>query len=98
MSDSLTFDAEALAGLSARLTERVAEIDEVLHGLETAAAALGGQWTGAAQQAYDRAQKQWTTAMAELRGVAADCARVAARAGDRYDAVERSNVARVRLG
>ncbi|NTW40454.1 MAG: WXG100 family type VII secretion target [Cellulomonadaceae bacterium] len=98
MSHQLTFDWNAIERTAQSLDDAARDMTGVLEDLDQQVSVLRGQWTGAAQQAYDDAQQKWAEAMRELVTLAADASRVAGDAASRYASAERSNTQRWSIG
>lgn len=66
------------------LASCIGQIDEELNGLEASAAVLSGQWSGAAQQAYARAHREWDASLRELTAIAHELTRIAHEGNQRF--------------
>jgi len=62
---------ESLHNIANTLRGEGGRIGTALSTLETAVAKLEGQWDGAAQAAYQKAQAEWTTRFADMKALLA---------------------------
>ena len=84
----LSFDADRHADTLVHLRQAVAALQDKLDALDREATALRGQWSGAAQTAYDDAHRQWAKPMDSLRIALHDATDAAQAAGDRLTQTE----------
>lgn len=66
----IRLDHSAATETVADLNQRLNLIEAALERLEAEVKALGGAWSGGAQQSYEAAQKRWWRQMNELRRLA----------------------------
>ncbi|MDQ1129712.1 WXG100 family type VII secretion target [Microbacterium sp. SORGH_AS_0888] len=85
---TLTFDPDRHAETLANLRQATATIQEELEALDRAVATLRGQWSGVAQAAYDREQREWTGSMNRMRSALQNTTDAAQAAGDRLTQAE----------
>lgn len=84
----LSFDATLHAETMASLGRAITGLQETLDTLDQEVGALRGQWSGAAQAAYDNAHQQWASPMARLHAALQDATDAARSAGDRLTQTE----------
>ncbi|MEV7611027.1 WXG100 family type VII secretion target [Microbacterium sp. NPDC089320] len=71
---------EPLAESIASLADTAQRIRDLLDGLEREVSELHGLWTGQADEAYARAQREWTACAADMQAALVSAATAAARA------------------
>jgi len=71
---------EPLAESIAALADTAQRIRDHLDELEAEVAELNDAWTGRANEAYTRAQRDWTTSAADMRAALVSATTAAARA------------------
>lgn len=74
----------ALSAAAASLKQESQHIEAVLAGLEQEVNRLRGNWDGAAQAAYDVAQREWSLTFAHMKTVLANIAQATERIGENY--------------
>jgi WXG100 family type VII secretion target len=74
----------ALSAASAALKQESQRIEAALAGLEQEVNRLRGNWDGAAQVAYDVAQREWSTTFAHMKSVLASIADATEQIGENY--------------
>ncbi|MDQ1204771.1 WXG100 family type VII secretion target [Microbacterium sp. SORGH_AS_0862] len=94
MSDSIRFDTDGQRQVAGGISQAVEAIRTILDTLDGQAAALAGQWSGDAQEAYASAQRDWSRQLGVLVSLASDAAGALERASSTYDATERRNAQR----
>jgi early secretory antigenic target protein ESAT-6 len=72
-------------GLSQSLQSRAKQIAAILEDLERQIQVLQSSWDGKARDAYQQAQRQWTTQANRLQQLAADIARATGEIASGYD-------------
>lgn len=66
---------DAVADTVARLALTVKAFEQEFDTLDSQAARLKSGWNGEAQRAYDRAQREWSTAIASMKALLAEATR-----------------------
>lgn len=84
----LSFDATPHAETMTSLRLAAAGLQEALDALDEEVRAFRGQWSGAAQAAYDDAHRQWAGPMSRLRAALEEATDAARSAGDRLSQTE----------
>lgn len=84
MEDHLKVQHAGLATTSGDLMAAAGRIDARLNRLEGDLDALRPQWTGAANDAYLVARKQWETAMNDMRLLLSTIGSTVSRSNDAY--------------
>lgn len=84
----LSFNPDRHAETVANLRRATAGIQDHLDALDREVVALRGQWSGAAQSAYDRAHRQWAVPMERLRSALQNATDAAQTTGDRLTQTE----------
>ncbi|WP_295822998.1 WXG100 family type VII secretion target [uncultured Microbacterium sp.] len=85
---TLRFDPQRHAETIAALRRVIAGIQDQLDGLDREVTALRGQWSGAAQAAYERTHREWADSIGRLHSALADATGAAQHAGDRLTQTE----------
>ncbi|GAA3594709.1 hypothetical protein GCM10022198_18170 [Klugiella xanthotipulae] len=88
----LTVNNEALDALSRGMARATREIREILAALDVAVSTLRAEWTGAASDAYDRAQRDWTCELAAMNDTLERLSDRVENANQNYQETERSNI------
>lgn len=89
---SISFNTDRHAELGAALNRATDALDDILDHLDhldSAVGAVRSQWTGAAQAAYDHAQREWMSTMGALRDALRTATNAAESAGSRLAQAER---------
>ncbi|MDQ1206230.1 WXG100 family type VII secretion target [Microbacterium sp. SORGH_AS_0862] len=86
---SISFSADRHAELVASLNQATDALDDILDHLDSEVGAVHSQWTGAAQAAYEHAQREWTSTMGALRNALRTATNAAESAGSRLAQAER---------
>jgi len=86
---SISFSADRHAELVASLNRATDALDDILDHLDFEVGAVRSQWTGAAQTAYDHAQREWMSTMGALRDALRTTTNAAEYAGSRLAQAER---------
>lgn len=84
----LTFDPQRHAETIANLRQVIAGIQDHIDGLERQVTSSRGQWSGAAQVAYDHAHREWADSIARLHSALGHATDAAQAAGDRFTQTE----------
>lgn len=63
---SMSADPASARTTADRLVANSREITRSLHELDEAVGSLVGQWSGTAQEAYHRAQREWTASTTKM--------------------------------
>lgn len=92
--EDLRVTPESLHAAAARLRSESARIDAALGSLDAEVTRLRGQWEGAAQSAYDTAQRQWTTTLEHMRDVLSRIANATDGIADDYVSTDRASATR----
>ncbi|MFT4259962.1 WXG100 family type VII secretion target [Microbacterium sp.] len=80
----IAVEHDTLDEVCRQITLHVSAIDDELDRLEAAAAALSGQWSGEARDAYHVAQRGWDQTMREMTAIARQLSAVARQGNDRF--------------
>ncbi|MCI2959077.1 WXG100 family type VII secretion target [Agromyces atrinae] len=81
---------EALERAHVELVRAGHELEELLRTLDTKVDKLRGAWSGDASDAYERAQREWTALLEEMRRLVADYGRRVHEVDDRYREASRT--------
>ena len=79
---SISFDPDRQRELIRVLTAAADAIDGELATLERSVASVRGAWTGEAQRAYERAQREWSASKQRTRAALKSATASAAAAGE----------------
>lgn len=75
---------ETLRTVASSLASESTHLDDVLGALSQRVGSLESNWDGAAREAYAQAQRDWTAALDDMRGILARIARSTLQMADGY--------------
>jgi len=91
MSDMLVVQFGALQEASANIATALSTMESRLSQVENDAAPLVATWDGAAREAYDLRQRQWSAAAADLSAILRDIKIAVDDSAAEYQATEQRN-------
>jgi 6 kDa early secretory antigenic target len=94
MTTDFSVTPEALRTASASLAAESRHLDEVLAGLTQRVNVLQANWDGAAQQAYAQAQRDWSTALDDMRAILGSISTATADIAEGYVTDDKNSAAR----
>jgi len=94
MTTDLLLDFDGMDSLGSRITAAATSISSLLVDLERQVAALRGQWTGEASNAYDSAHESWTRELGQITAILNEISAAVGAAREGYTVAERENAQR----
>jgi WXG100 family type VII secretion target len=87
---------EAVQSAGQRIQALSLQIEDLIRQLQTTALSVHGDWTGAANNAFEAAMNEWNAAATNIQTAAANIGRATLTAGTNYQDTETANTSMFR--